>query len=34
MLTREELRASAALAAEAALETLWPTRCALCDVPG
>lgn len=34
MLTREELRASTALAAEAALETLWPTRCALCDVPG
>lgn len=25
---------AAALAKEAALETLWPTRCALCDVPG
>ena len=25
---------AAGLAKEAALETLWPTRCALCDVPG
>ncbi len=25
---------AAALAKEAVLETLWPTRCAVCDVPG
>ena len=34
MFTREEVRASAALAAEGVAEALWPTRCAVCDVPG
>lgn len=34
MLSREEVRASAALAAEGVAETLWPTRCAVCDMPG
>lgn len=34
MLTREEVRASAALAAEGVAEALWPTRCAVCDLPG
>lgn len=28
------LRAAGELAGEAALETLWPTRCAVCDAPG
>lgn len=34
MFSREELHASAALAAEGVAEALWPTRCAVCDVPG
>lgn len=31
---RHILAGAAALAAEAAAETLWPTRCAVCDEPG
>lgn len=31
---KEHLVKAAALAKEAALESLWPTRCAVCDEPG
>ncbi len=31
---RRALAHAAAFAKEAALETLWPTRCAICDAPG
>ena len=31
---KDKLRSFARFAAEAAAETLWPTRCALCDTPG
>lgn len=31
---REHIRAVAQLAGEAAAETLWPTRCIVCDMPG
>lgn len=31
---RHALAHAAAFAKEAALETLWPTRCAICDAPG
>ena len=34
MSLRDELLAASALAAEALAETLWPTRCAICDLPG
>lgn len=30
----ERAREALSFAAEAAAETLWPTRCAICDVPG
>lgn len=33
-LAKERLAKAAALAKEAALESLWPTRCAVCDEPG
>lgn len=33
-LSRKTLIESFALLHEAALETLWPTRCVLCDIPG
>ncbi len=32
--TKEFLAQAAAFVGEAALETLWPTRCAVCDAPG
>lgn len=32
--TKAKLMRFAAFAKDAALETLWPTRCALCDAPG
>lgn len=32
--TRTRLTRLAAFAKDAALETLWPTRCAICDAPG
>lgn len=32
--TRTCLRSIASFATETALETLWPTRCAVCDAPG
>ncbi len=31
---RDRARKAGAFAAEAVAETLWPTRCALCDIPG
>lgn len=34
MTKRTSIRRAARLAREAALETLWPTRCAVCDRPG
>lgn len=33
-LSKKTLIESFALLHEAALETLWPTRCVLCDIPG